>query len=868
MRRADIILEKSKKLREEQKKYVVVTNEESRHSSQLRQQKSTRTDWKEEPWSIDASERKRIQHQLRSVSTTATRSPLRAVDTNLHEVGHNDSSGKAGIMLSGSRTTDDAAYESGDAANISEFDISLPLSPDTMSMVNTSLSNNTDFATLINDNDFVECASVICVALPKLNECSRPESNLRDSEAPVQSGTILDIIMQPPGPISDATVEDPESPATVDLSYQIQPPDMSTNTSQVMPQASVQSGTSLDITMQPPGPISDTTVEDPESVATVDISDQVQPANLSAANIQVLPEAPVQAYNSEIGLTSTFKKQKARNGLADNSKWQKVQRKQQRMYGEAYCSSTKGTDGEYIVQEPRMIGERCSSKRCSKAKRCNDLSEEDRQRIFRKFWKDLDWGQRKIYTASLVDKGNVKRRKVEDSRRQCSITYHLRKDGERLEVCREMFLSTLCLGEWSVRKWVMDSTDGMHSRKVPMTSRHSETAERRESVRKFLGDLPKLPSHYCRATTSKEYLEPHFQSVAEVYRVYKEEQVGHDVPSRQVFAEEFRNMNLGLFMPKKDQCDKCSAYKVGNLPQQDYDEHILRKEEARMSKAEDKKRAEEGQCYVLTMDVQAVQQVPYLQASALYFKQKLAVHNFTLYNLANDDVVCYVWHEGEGELNANIFTSCVTNYLDNEIECDKEVIIYSDGCGCQNRNATLSNALSALANKKGISITQKYLEKGHTQMECDSVHSVIERRKKHRDLHSPAQYVQLIKEARLKTPYKVHYVQRDFFKDYSNLRMYSSIRPGRKVGDPTVADLRCIKYLPSGEIQWKLRHTDEWQLLLQPRHSAIHGCDTADIKPLYSSSIQIKQDKYRDLQSLKSVIMSDFHSFYDNLSHQ
>ena len=580
MRRADIILEKSKKLREEQKKYAVVTNEESRHSSQLRQQKSTRTDWKEEPWSIDASERKRIQHQLRSVSTTATRSPLRAVDTNLHEVGRNDSSGKAGIMLSGSRTTDDAAYESGDAANISEFDISLPLSPDTMSMVNTSLSNNTDFATLINDNDFVECASVICVALPKLNECSRPESNLRDSEAPVQSGTILDIIMQPPGPISDATVEDPESPATVDLSYQIQPPDMSTNTSQVMPQASVQSGTSLDITMQPPGPISDTTVEDPESVATVDISDQVQPANLSAANIQVLPEAPVQAYNSEIGLTSTFKKQKARNGLADNSKWQKVQRKQQRMYGEAYCSSTKGTDGEYIVQEPRMIGERCSSKRCSKAKRCNDLSEEDRQRIFRKFWKDLDWGQRKIYTASLVDKGNVKRRKVEDSRRQCSITYHLRKDGERLDVYREMFLSTLCLGEWSVRKWVMDSTDGMHSRKVPMTSRHSETAEWRESVRKFLGDLPKLPSHYCRATTSKEYLEPHFQSVAEVYRVHKEEQVGHDVPSRQVFAEEFRNMNLGLFMPKKDQCDKCSAYKVGNLPQQDYDEHILRKEEA------------------------------------------------------------------------------------------------------------------------------------------------------------------------------------------------------------------------------------------------------------------------------------------------
>jgi len=49
-------------------------------------------------------------------------------------------------------------------------------------------------------------------------------------------------------------------------------------------------------------------------------------------------------------------------------------------------------------------------------------------------------------------------------------------------------------------------------------------------------------------------------------------------------------MNLGLFMPKKDQCDKCSAYNVGNLSKEDYDDHIVRKEEARMAKAQDKKR--------------------------------------------------------------------------------------------------------------------------------------------------------------------------------------------------------------------------------------------------------------------------------------
>ena len=61
-----------------------------------------------------------------------------------------------------------------------------------------------------------------------------------------------------------------------------------------------------------------------------------------------------------------------------------------------------------------------------------------------------------------------------------------------------MFLSTLGLGEWSVRDWVMSRVDGMHSttmkRQVPATSRQSEDLELLESVRKFLKDLLKLPS--------------------------------------------------------------------------------------------------------------------------------------------------------------------------------------------------------------------------------------------------------------------------------------------------------------------------------------------------------------------------------------
>ena len=95
-------------------------------------------------------------------------------------------------------------------------------------------------------------------------------------------------------------------------------------------------------------------------------------------------------------------------------------------------------------------------------------------------------------------------------------------------------------------------------------------------------------------------------------------------------------------------------------------------------------------------------------------------------------------------------------------------------------------------------------------MECDSAHAVIEKRKKNREMHTPAQY---IREARLKKPYKVHYVSHEFFKDYSELKYLSSIRPGVVAGDPQVVDIRGLQYLPNGTVNYKLRPTDVWQPL-------------------------------------------------------
>lgn len=129
------------------------------------------------------------------------------------------------------------------------------------------------------------------------------------------------------------------------------------------------------------------------------------------------------------------------------------------------------------------------------------------------------------------------------------------------------------------------------------------------------------------------------------------------------------------------------------------------------------------------MDVQAVKLASFIRASSMYYKTKLYVHNFTVFNQATADVCCYLWDETNGGLEASVFATMVLDYLSYMIEntptlCN--ISLFSDGCGYQNRNTILSNALLKFEIDQNVTVTQNFLEKGHTQMEVDSVHHTIE----------------------------------------------------------------------------------------------------------------------------------------------
>jgi len=572
------------------------------------------------------------------------------------------------------------------------------------------------------------------------------------------------------------------------------------------------------------------------------------------------------------------------------------------MRGDAYTGVHASS---YVTKDPRHLGPRCGCQGSGKhVFKCYLFTDIERQQIFDHFWQELDWEEKKVFVTAMVESRDVKRRTKESSRRKSSLFFTLKHNGERIRVCKEFFLSTLNVGEWSLYSWLNKAKSQDIGPGIGITPVRSEkekrnrglvrkcSTERTEFLTSFLKSLPKMESHYCRASSSKLYLEPVWQSQSQLYREYcnKAEEAGIQPINRITFVRSFEASNLSLFSPKKDQCDVCCAYNTqsGSCNSEEYDVHLLKKELARLEKQRDK---ETGNVY--TMDLQSVLLAPRLQASALYYKTKLCVHNFTFYNLKTKDGTCYTWHEGEGGLSANEFSSVICNFVENAASEGENITLWSDGCTYQNRNAILANGLLTVAIKKNVTIYQKFLVKGHTQMECDSMHSTIERRirndlycvewgvklysldhssMKNCVINVPEDYVDLFATARIMPrPYRVHHLDHTFFKDYSKLGYCTSIRPGTGTGDPVVTDLAALCYQPDGTIQHKLSFDEEWAPLplrrTGRRATSVASADPPVLNQLYRGSLPIKMEKFVHLQQLKSVIRRECHQFYDFLNH-
>lgn len=502
---------------------------------------------------------------------------------------------------------------------------------------------------------------------------------------------------------------------------------------------------------------------------------------------------------------------------------------------------------------------------------CANISEDERCYIFDYFWDLESWEGKKAYLKNLIRiRSIIRRRKstVDDHKKELGFDCFLpNTNNELVRVCKTFFLSTLGMNNETLSEWIKSINDTVTSPTATRRSKSKKVSEIRASVKsdsvmEWLDILPKMPSHYCRASSKRVYVEDTFRSKTHMFKVYQKwcNRHGKAAAKRKLFISVLKCEKISIFKPRKDQCDTCTAFKEGNIEAEVYEEHNQKKEEAYRAKEQAKSLCSQ-EVLVVTMDVQSVLLCPKMKVSVQYYKQKLQIHNFTLYINNDREVHLYVWHEGDGGVTANEFTTCLVDFISSKVnEGYKKVILISDGCCYQNRNKILSAALANLSKVNNTEIEQIILEKGHTMMEVDSVHSTLEHLFKP-PLFAPSDYINLMAQARPTKPYIIHHVDFTFFKNHEQVCHLDSMRPGKRAGDPVVTDIRGLLY-KNGEIFYKLRHPQEWQLLPQ-RVRAIN----TNLSNVYTEPRKLEKSKYQSLQSLKKYMHRDHHHFYDNLHH-
>ena len=198
-----------------------------------------------------------------------------------------------------------------------------------------------------------------------------------------------------------------------------------------------------------------------------------------------------------------------------------------------------------------------------------------------------------------------------------------------------------------------------------------------------------------------------------------------------IFSNEY---NISFFAPKKDQCDECMLFNDAQGEDKEklkekYDKHQSEKKLSREEKNRDKS---EGNSIVAVYYLQAVMQLPQGDQPTFYYKSKLKVLNFTIYNIKKNHCECFLWDETNGNRGANEIGTWVLTYIRKLCEENKgeniKIIFYSDNCSGQQKNKfMIALYLFAVTNLPVQSITHKYLIRGHTQNEGDCAHSLIER---------------------------------------------------------------------------------------------------------------------------------------------
>lgn len=523
------------------------------------------------------------------------------------------------------------------------------------------------------------------------------------------------------------------------------------------------------------------------------------------------------------------------------------------------------------------------------------LSLEDQRKAFDAYWHLGSYSQRLCYLSKLIEiKNKVRSRKRDTSNyrilRKYSVNYNIPVGSRVVKTCKKCFLVIFDETDGIIRtilkKLCSDkNSDICRDNRGRNPPANKTSVDKIEEVNNHIRKFPAYESHYSRSHTSRKYL-PSGLNVSIMYDLYTSENL---CPvSLSTYRKMFNQTGLRFKPPKIDTCHKCDQYAaqlqyesnttIRNNILSSQKSHHEQAEFAYKSKALDKKQAltdDQKRTLVCSFDLQQCLPTPMLKTCVAFYKRPLWTYNLTISDSTRRKTICYMWHEAIGKRGSNDIASCLNMFLkqiSNEVQ---HIIFYSDSCGGQNKNNIVAAMfLSVMESKLNLqTIDHKFLVPGHTHMECDVDHAIIERAKKKCGvkIDHPRDWYQLVRNAKRKTPFDVvPMTQQDFKKFDILLKGPLVVRHKNMTGNPFIwQNVKWLRYTKEyGVISYK-ESLDEKEPFLKldlrrKRNSHGHLCE--NLKLLYDGPQPISEEKKQDLLSMLSLIDPEVRSFYTQLT--
>lgn len=405
--------------------------------------------------------------------------------------------------------------------------------------------------------------------------------------------------------------------------------------------------------------------------------------------------------------------------------------------------------------------------------------------------------------------------------------------------------------------------------------------EKEEEIRVHINSFPVYESHYTRERSSQRYLHSDL-TLQKMHKLYTESRSA--AVSYTKYAQIFHTMNIKFKKPKSDRCNKCEILKLKidsaedenekSMHKKKQEEHHTEADIAYKSKDKDKCCAKEDSLFkVVTFDLQKCLPTPFLETSVSFYKRLLWTYNLTVHDCTSNKPMCLMWHEVVAKRGGNELASCLLQYLKSIRNNCKHLTLYSDSCAGQNKNAFVATMFTIFMQSANTfeTIEHKFLVPGHTHMECDVDHSLIERKKKrtHVPIHHPRDWFQFVGSVGSKNVFQVKEMKHNLFLNFSPILKEKFL--WRKVNENGEvfkwSTVKWLKYTKNfGLIYYKnsLSENEPFKIL-NIKKRGVNTVKIEDLQPCYHKPLNISSAKKKDLLEMIHLIDINYHEFYKNL---